>query len=290
MKLSIFFILCLCSLGCAEISHDSAGVTMNGMNEGWESAVGDGGILDVDATAVNRIGATNLLNTPVALHPFASELWTRPLVKPAEATETVLLDARAKIVGNTPGLSLVLNAPDIMARSPGTFSWIDLKARVEWGGGGTQCSAIVDITNGSQVSVAANFVRVTAIYTAIDTPIGAVISTVRAGASLGYGTRPAFGIGPTFTQFTASVAAAGFTVVLVPPFASTVTLYAFDATVPSTITFLSDPAFLNPLGSVQIPASSVQTVPIPNGMFALQVTNRDAVNATRFTLVYGLAL
>lgn len=267
-----------------------------GLEPEWTLHPGQGGILDIGPAGVNRIGASNQLTTPPVLLAGGVPLWTDWSHPPSTMVPTTILDARSRSESNTRSLILAIDSPDVDILE-GTC-WVDLKARIEWGTGSEQSKAIVDILNGTLVSFPASFVRLIALYTAINNPYGAqgLPPSLRAGGSLGYGTRPATAFGPCFTCYTGAIShltANNWVDVNIPPYANAVSVYplATGKSVQLTYYAYADKSTspVTPyiiLGVANQPLATGQVYPLPNARW-LRVSNTntdDVAYVVRFQL------
>lgn len=170
-------------------------------------------------------------------------------------------------------------------------------ASVTWGSGNTTGFALVDITNGTQITVAGSAItiKVTLTNTSLLVPLPAM----HIGALLSYNTRPSSSFGPSFTNTTPFLNNGITSIVNVPPFAKDVTITAVAAadvlgSSPAFDVFFQSDNTGAPLATskyVQAAASPPLTVPIPGWAQAIKVKNNaGAGTSVSFSLRFGLAL
>lgn len=251
----------------------------------WTFLGADGRVLDVDEHRSNSVGQSI------------------PLVAPATGTQNILsmINAQSENPANpeTITISLGIEVPGGVAAGAA----INPQAQITWGSAGSRNTAIVDILNGTQVTIAASFVQVDGIY---NIPIAGLppVNNIRINANLSYGTRAGSYVAPGFsaTHILDKSSAMSNTSVtfLVPAFAKDVIVYAVDVAGTATagdidIFMTSDDGGSIPLSFIAQHGSTApntvfpMTYPLPGLTRAVTINNvKD--HATQVTIRFGLSL
>lgn len=249
----------------------------------WRLFGADGRVLDVLENAANHIGQSVNLPPPATGNRNEVSILDVRSENPANP-ETVTINLAVKMPpGGVPATSLILP-----------------QAQIDWGSGGAQNTAFVDIVEGTSITVAASLVRVSGIYFA---PIsGAGLNGIQVNANLSYGTRGGSYVAPGFTDFGSAANTASF-VSVVPPFAKDVSVLAValdGGAAPTQLADLSIFMCSDDGGTVPFARLDQNSATAPNAVFpltyplpgwvrSLKITNNSAHSAF-ISARYGLAL
>ena len=173
----------------------------------------------------------------------------------------------------------------------GALPWPDFKATIEWGTGGVQHSADIDIGNGAVVNLQASFVRVRARGTQI---IGGVSAgaVYELSASVSPGQAKSSNSNTLTFNFPAGLAIAGNTgVIAVPRFAKTVGMncgvtalsvrFWRDA---NRTSFVSSGQLIGTAGSPNF------QIPIPNGAYFFDLNNATGAATPALSAICYLSI
>jgi len=249
----------------------------------------DSRVLDPRQGAV--IGGSTVLSTPPNTQ---SNLVQIPVEQTDSVSITPIFESRADNQSNPEVITVNIMPPNeafaFLNPFDGNVLW-DLKARIEWGTGGGQSTADVDIRNGTMVTVLGTYARVSAIFTGL-TGAGALPS-VTVNASASYGGRGASNAPPTWTGFIATTAANADSVsMFIPSMARDVTVYCLDST--TGMAAAVDIFILNGnrklVEVTQLATTDNPAYRIPTGLVNRMSFHNHGANAASIIIVFGLGL
>lgn len=161
----------------------------------------------------------------------------------------------------------------------------DFEATIQFGTGGHRSDVVLDLVNGTSVSLVASSMRIFA---------RALVSGANhlVGAFIGYGQRPSGAAlrGPQLTRKVAVIAPAGTADFLVPAFATSLSIVRTPASAPYSIRFVNGAATVT--GEIAVPANSdleARNVEIPNDTVNVRIVN-GAAQIDLGRVVFGLSL
>lgn len=174
---------------------------------------------------------------------------------PADDTLRPLID----LVGDDELASMMTITFDVIPPPADTFTGGDvrrLRARIQWGTGGAQHEADVDVRKGTMVTVPASFLRVAVANE------GTQLASVRVRASVGYFPK-GNGLSPTRTRYIGAISGGSTADHVIPAFARNVTLLRTLGTSGYLLTFLDTNSVV--IGTVIVAGSADQfRIPVPN--------------------------
>jgi len=245
----------------------------------------------LDPISANALGgAVAVRNPSIVMSP--PSILTLPPGPTGNITFTPIFEARARNMSNPEVIAVTIANPNVGIVVPTVApAEIDLKARIDWGAGGGQMTADVDIRHGTVISVLGTYLRVTVIATNIDAS-GNAASQINVGASVSYGTRPGSSAPPTWSGISEITHSTSVSFII-PPMARDVVVYASDlaagnADLPVNL-FFTSPSNWNYATIAQTVANGNPAYRIPPGANTLTVANPDGAKDLLCIPVFGLA-
>lgn len=257
--------------------------------------VTDGGITDKNQVELLQLGNQVQVAPPPsnAVTLGLATVWVNgddpSAIDPRITNKGTILQARSNLPDHPKDLVVNINPPIVPASNQGFGIWYDLKVRASWGVGADRCSAIIDVLNGAQFSIAATELVIEGFYTIVTVPAGTPQNALM-GASIGEYTRASSSFGPSFTSIILVSGATLSQNVQVPPYAKAVTIYpatVAGVSVAVTVGFVTSSNAITSFVTVAQASNGCPcTYPLPNDVVFVKITfpNATDVALVRFDL------